>query len=58
MISPGNIFVIVDSDHTMSHVLAEMELLRPLLCAGDYLVVEDSDINGHSRPAGLGARPV
>jgi cephalosporin hydroxylase len=31
----------------MSHVLAEMKLLRPLLSAGNYLIVEDSNINGH-----------
>jgi cephalosporin hydroxylase len=44
---PGKIFAILDSDHSMSHVLAEMKLLRPLLSAGDYLIVEDSNINGH-----------
>jgi len=44
---PGKIFAILDSDHSMKHVLAEMKLLRPLLSAGDYLVVEDSMLNGH-----------
>ena len=44
---PGKIFAILDSDHSMSNVLAEMELLRPLLSAGDYLIVEDSMLNGH-----------
>jgi cephalosporin hydroxylase len=44
---PGKIFAILDSDHTRRHVLAEMILLRPLLNAGDYMVVEDSNINGH-----------
>ena len=39
---PGKIFAILDSDHSMNHVLAEMKLLRPLFSAGDYLVVEDS----------------
>lgn len=43
----GKIFAILDSDHTMDHVLAEMKLLRPLLSAGDYLIVEDSVLNGH-----------
>jgi|SRR5579871_1115235 len=43
----GPVFAILDSDHTKEHVLAEMKLLRPLLQSGDYLVVEDSNINGH-----------
>ncbi len=45
--SPGGIFAILDSDHAREHVLEEMKLLRPLLSAGDYLIVEDSNINGH-----------
>ncbi len=44
---PGSVFAIIDSNHEASHVLAEMKLLRPLLVAGDYLIVEDSNINGH-----------
>lgn len=54
---PGRIFAILDSDHAMDHVLAEMKLLRPLLCAGDYLVVEDSNINGHPVWPGWGPGP-
>jgi len=44
---PGKIFAILDSGHTMNHVPAEMKLLRPLLSAGDYLIVKDPNINGH-----------
>src|SRR5260370_12717364 len=44
---PGPIFAILDSDHTKEHVLAEMLSLRPILRRGDYLIVEDSNINGH-----------
>ncbi|MGV0581335.1 rhamnosyl O-methyltransferase [Mycolicibacterium elephantis] len=44
---PGKVWAILDSDHSKDHVLAEMKLLRPLLSAGDYLVVEDSLLNGH-----------
>ena len=54
---PGKIFAILDSDHSMDHVLAEMKLLRPLLSAGDYLIVEDSTVNGHPVLPGWGPGP-
>ncbi|KUH80885.1 MULTISPECIES: rhamnosyl O-methyltransferase [unclassified Mycobacterium] len=54
---PGKIFAILDSDHAMNHVLDEMKLLRPLLSAGDYLIVEDSMINGHPVLPGCGPGP-
>nr|WP_232066771.1 CmcI family methyltransferase [Mycobacterium parmense] len=54
---PGRIFAILDSDHSMNHVLAEMKLLRPLLSAGDYLIVEDSNMNGHPVLPGWGPGP-
>lgn len=44
---PGAAFVILDSDHSKEHVLAEMNLLRGVTRQGDYVVVEDSNINGH-----------
>jgi cephalosporin hydroxylase len=53
----GPVFAILDSDHSRDHVLAEMKLLRPLLAAGDYLVVEDSNVNGHPVLPGFGAGP-
>ena len=54
---PGKIFAILDSDHSMDHVLAEMKLLRPLLSTGDYLLVEDSCVNGHPVLPGWGPGP-
>jgi cephalosporin hydroxylase len=44
---PGPIFAILDSDHSEAHVLGEMKLLRPVLVKGDYVIVEDSNVNGH-----------
>jgi cephalosporin hydroxylase len=44
---PGPVFAILDSDHAKDHVLGEMKLLRPLLEKGDYMIVEDSNVNGH-----------
>jgi cephalosporin hydroxylase len=54
---PGKIFAILDSDHSMNHVLAEMKLLRPLLSAGDYLIAEDANLNGHPILPGYGPGP-
>lgn len=54
---PGPTFAILDSDHSMKHVLTEMKLLRPLLRTGDYLVVGDSNINGHPVLPGFGPGP-
>jgi cephalosporin hydroxylase len=53
----GPVFAILDSDHSRDHVLAEMTLLRPLLKTGDYLVVEDSNVNGHPVLPGFGPGP-
>jgi cephalosporin hydroxylase len=54
---PGPVFAILDSDHSMNHVLDEMKLLRPLLTKGDYLLVEDSMLNGHPNLPGWGPGP-
>jgi cephalosporin hydroxylase len=39
--------VILDSDHSEQHVRAELELLAPLVTTGQYLIVEDTNLNGH-----------
>lgn len=54
---PGPVFFILDSDHRKAHVLAELALLRPLTQAGDYVVVEDGNINGHPVLPGWGEGP-
>ena len=43
----GTLLLILDSDHAAAHVLRELEVLTPLLRSGDYLVVEDTCVNGH-----------
>ncbi|MDP8983069.1 MAG: cephalosporin hydroxylase family protein [Acidobacteriota bacterium] len=54
---PGKTFFIVDSNHTKDHVLAELMLLRDLTQPGDYVVVEDGNINGHPVLPGWGPGP-
>jgi cephalosporin hydroxylase len=40
------LIVVLDSDHGCSHVLEEMQAYAPLLSPGDYLIVEDTNIDG------------
>jgi len=43
----GPVLVILDSGHDKDHVLKEMKLYGELVTPGSYMIVEDSDLNGH-----------
>lgn len=46
-VSGKKVLVTLDSLHTRDHVLRELEIYSELVTPGSYLVVQDTNINGH-----------
>ncbi|HVQ10807.1 MAG TPA: CmcI family methyltransferase [Methyloceanibacter sp.] len=54
----GRAMVILDSDHERDHVYSEILAYSPLVRIGGYLIVEDTNVNGHPAFADYGPGPM
>ena len=53
----GNVIVMLDSDHSKNTVSRELNIFSEFVTTGSYLIVEDTNINGHPSYSAYGPGP-
>jgi cephalosporin hydroxylase len=51
------VVVLLDSDHSRKHVLAEMRAYAPIVSRGSYMIVQDGILSGHPVKDQMGGGP-
>lgn len=58
MVGNADAMVILDSDHSAAHVHDELRAYHTLVQPGDYLIVENTNANGHPTWPEFGPGPM